>query len=241
MKKSFCRIIAVIMAAFMLTGMFCYANDSSEVTSFLDVPRSYWGYDTIMDMTSRGIFKGTSEPVDGVGVFMPEKVMTRAEFITVVLRVLCPGEVQSILNDPECWWKGYYILALEKELVTPFEFGRGDLSQPMSREEMAMVMVRCVKSMGEVLKGRVEASQIPDLNTVNVYYRDFVRDCFSFGLLCGIDANGTFALTYTSDTSNEPDLCSEIKLLFSNKPCTCALSHATFTLWLWKPWNAGCV
>ena len=193
MKRIFSKIITGIVTLSLLASLACHANETPEVTSFSDVPPAYWGYQTIMDMTEYGIFKGTSTPVNGVGTFSPEKTMTRAEFITAALRAVYPEVAADIEMDKDQWWRGYYVLALDKKLVKVFELDDGDLSKPMSREEMAMVMVRCVENMGEELEKRVSTSQIADYDTIDSYYKEYVCDCFSYGLLCGVDTKGTFA------------------------------------------------
>ena len=197
MKKVYRRVVTSIVTLSLLASLACHANDIQKVTSFSDVSPSYWGYETIMDMAQYGILKGTTTPVNGVGTFSPEETMTRAEFITAALRAVCPTEANAIELDKDSWWRGYYILALDMELIKSFELDDGDLSQPMSREEMAMVMVRCVENMGEELDQRVAVSQIADYDNVDDYYKEYVRDCFSFGLLCGVDSNGTFIPTRT--------------------------------------------
>jgi len=192
MKKIFNIIVIAIVTLSLLASLACHANDTQKITSFSDVPTTHWGYQTIMAMTEQGIFKGTTTPVNGVGTFSPEKTMSRAEFITAALRAVYPDAENSIEIDKDQWWREYYIFALEKGIVKDVELDNGDLSQPMSRQEMAMVMVRCVEMMGEKLEKRVTTSQIADYNSVDEYYKDCVRDCFSYGLLCGVDSIGTF-------------------------------------------------
>ncbi len=189
MKQILTKIGLVFITLACLSTAVCGA---AGVISFSDVPAEYWGYKTIMEMTEAGIFKGTTEPVNGVGIFSPEKVMTRAEFITASLRAIYPEEAKSIGNDSTKWWNGYYAFALQKGIVNTGELDGGDLDKPMSREEMAMIMARCVKNNGEELTAEVESAKIYDYNEIGDYYKDYVQDCFSFGLLGGVDIKGTF-------------------------------------------------
>lgn len=194
MKKiSFYLAVTLVLA--LLLSITCSSAGVIQVTAFSDVSRDYWGYDTIMNMTKKGLFTGTTTPANGIGTFEPEKTMTRAEFVTVAVRAIYPDEAQMISTQGSPWWQGFYAFALEKELLYYDELNYGDLNQPMSREEMAMVMVRCVENNGETLSKRVATSQIADYVQIGYYYKPFVVDCFSFGLLTGVDANGTFAPT----------------------------------------------
>lgn len=193
MKLNLKRIIIALTVSSAVFASSCSAAVTAEVSAFSDVPESYWGYSVIMDMTEKGLFNGTSEPVNGVGTFSPESAMTRAEFITVALRTIFPDEAGKVVNGSENWWDGYYALALECGIVYDGELDGGRLGEPMTREEMAMIMVRCVKINGESLTGVISPLQIADYDRIDSYYQQYVVECFSFGLLCGVDENGTFA------------------------------------------------
>jgi len=193
MKKKLKMILTCTLALAILVTATLTAASQSKIKSFSDVPKNYWGYQTIMDMTKLGLFKGTTEAVNGVATFSPEKTMTRAEFITVVLRAAYPVEAGKVTNTAGVWWKGYYDLALKKSLLAIYELDSGDLNKPMTREEMAMVLVRCVNMQGETAEKWVSTDKIADYSTIKAYYRSFVRECFSLGLICGVDAKGTFA------------------------------------------------
>ena len=194
MKKNLIRALALTLTLLMLFVTFITA--ASSIT-FSDVPKEHWGYNTITKMTEAGLFKGTTEPIDGVGTFSPDKAMTRAEFIAVALRAVFTEEAKTIKNGENKWWDNYYFVALTKGLLKGDELDNGELDKPMTREEMAMVLVRCVEKMGESLDSRVEVTEIADYDDVGDYYKEYVRDCFSFGLICGIDTKGTFAPTKT--------------------------------------------
>ncbi len=197
MKKSFVKLLLILMSFVLLAALPCNAKETAKVTEFSDVPEDHWAYQTIMKMTDVGIFKGTTEPVNGVGKFSPSKEMTRAQFITASLRAIYPDEAKNIENGKAKWWDSYYAFALEKGIVKESELDKGNLDKPMSREEMAMIMVRCVERNGEKLTQRIKTSQISDYAKIGNYYKDYVLDCFSFGLLCGVDDTGRFEPTKT--------------------------------------------
>ena len=116
MKRMSIRLISVALLLVLLAGT-VVPGFAVEIKSFSDVPESYWGYKTIMDMTRKGLFQGTSEIKNGVGTFMPEKVMTRAEFVTASMRAIYPEESKNIETVGSQWWKGFYELALEKNIL----------------------------------------------------------------------------------------------------------------------------
>ncbi|MBE6622766.1 MAG: S-layer homology domain-containing protein [Ruminococcaceae bacterium] len=193
MKNIFIKTGSFLMILMLLATVSCGGVGAESILEFSDVTTDYWGYQTIMDMTEKGIFKGTTEAVNGIGTFSPEKVMTRAEFVTASLRSLYGDETEKIENDSLKWWNGYYLFAIEKGIVKAEEFDSGDLDKAMTREEMAMIMVRCVEQNGEKAAQKITSDKISDYSKIQDYYKEYVIDCFSFGLLCGIDENGTFA------------------------------------------------
>ncbi len=188
-------LILMITAILLVTS--CIAAEATEILAFSDVPEGYWAYETIMEMTEAGLFKGTTEPVNGVGTFSPTRKMTRAEFITVALRAVYPNEASRIETKGKKWWSGFYKLALDKGILNSSELDFGNLDEAMSREEMAMIMVRCVEKNGEELTHRVSTSKIADYDTIGDAFKDYILDCYSYGLLCGVDSKGTFAPTRT--------------------------------------------
>lgn len=195
MKKTI-RVLAIVLTLLMVFPVFgSVASAKSTITSFSDVKKTYWGYETIMSMTRKGLFKGMTEPVNGVGEFWPERTMTRAEFITVSLRAMYPKEAAKVKNQSGNWWKGYYDLALDKGILLSGELDKGALNKAMSRQEMAMVMVRCVEKNGETVDELVSTNKIADYSRISATYKNYVRKCFSLGLIVGVDAKGTFSPT----------------------------------------------
>lgn len=184
------RITALVI---LLLFLILSGTTFGATIKFSDLPESHWAHDTVVNMTLAGLFKGTTEPINGVGTFSPEKEMTRAEFITVALRAVYPRKALEVESTGNLWWKGFYELALETKILKAEEMDRGNLSKAITREEMAMISVRCVEAGGEELAYQVETSQIADFNLIGEYYKEFVIDCFSYGIICGVDSIGTFA------------------------------------------------
>ena len=60
--KKFANLLVLMLL------MLCVSTSVSaeSVVSFSDVTENHWAYSAIMNMTERGMFKGTSEAVDGV-------------------------------------------------------------------------------------------------------------------------------------------------------------------------------
>lgn len=187
MKK---LITLVLVLSTLLTPAFAA---EAAVTSFSDVPSTHWAYANVMSMTANGLFQGTTLPVNGVSTFAPEATMTRAEFITVVVRALYSAELNA-MPAAEPWWKNAYTLAVSKGILTAAELDNGDMTKTMSRQEMALVLSRATTDTPSQL---LSTNRIPDYSSIGAAYKDAVVKVYSLGMLTGVDSNGTFAPTAT--------------------------------------------
>ena len=172
----------------------------ATVKSFKDVPSSHWAYKPIMNMVNKGIIAGTTTPVNGVGTFSPDTPMTRAQFITVVTRYLYPNDLKTVKVAPgSAWYAGNYDVAVDKGLIYEHEFSSDGaiMNQSMTRQEMAMVLVRAMDALGEDTTDKISKNRIPDYNQVGTHYRDYVRVAYKEGLIAGTDKAGTFNPTGT--------------------------------------------
>ena len=163
------------------------------VQSFSDVQQGAWYYDSVMAMTKGGYFAGKGDIVNGVGTFAPNDTMTKAEFLTVVARILY-DEDNLKAEEGDAWWSVYYTALVNGGVITTDEFKIEDLSKPMTRQEMSLVAVRALEQRGETLDSvnpNVK-NAIPDYNSIGTFYRTNVVKGYQLGLLCGNDDAGTF-------------------------------------------------
>ena len=163
---------------------------AAESLTFSDVPEKHWAHTAIMDMTEKGLFKGTSPAVNGVGTFSPDAPMSRAAFITVMVRYLYPNEIPAAAAGQK-WWEPYAAVAKAHGLVVDEELA--DMDAAMLRQEMAVVLVRAAEQQGESVSLLVNTKHIADYDKIESTYRTYVRKCFTLGLIAGIDKKGTFA------------------------------------------------
>lgn len=186
MKQIKIIMLTALTAVLLATG----ASAAETVKSFSDVPETHWAHSAIMTMVKGGLFNGTTPPVDGVGTFEPDAPMTRAQFITVLTRLLYADRITAPVNEGS-WWQANYETALSAMLLYPGELDGGALDQPMQRQEAAMVLVRSAWAKGFPTRlAKTEA--IADYETVAAEYQEYVRICFALGLLQGVDAQGSF-------------------------------------------------
>ncbi|MGN1001422.1 MAG: S-layer homology domain-containing protein [Oscillospiraceae bacterium] len=192
MKKRFLSLALCLLLA--ISVLFTPAFAVNQVKSFSDVPSDHWAHDAIMDMVSRGMFQGTTDPdANGVGTFDPDATMTRAQFIAVITRYLYADELAAMETIPDAtWYLNSYQVAVDKGLIKTNKFGLASMNDDMKREEMAIVLVRAMEAMGEDTASSVQNSDIPDYNAIGTACRSYVKIAYGKGLLTGVDSQGTF-------------------------------------------------
>lgn len=185
------KLISLIMTATLAVSMAVPVMANS--ISFSDISANHWAYNSIMNMVNKGVIAGTTTPVNGVGTFAPNDSMTRAQFITVVTRYVYPNELAS-QPKAEPWYMSNYYVAVDMGLINEYEFNSSAdvMNKPMTRQEMAMVLVRAMDALGEDTSNKVPESRIPDYNKVGGHYKDYVRVAYKEGLIAGVDTVGTF-------------------------------------------------
>ena len=113
MKKAISLILSILLLM-ALSIPVCADNP----TSFSDVDSSHWAYSAIMDMVGRGLFQGTTEADEsGVAEFRPDGEMTRAQFLTVITRILFQPELDTMEEEGETWWSNYYDVAEDQGII----------------------------------------------------------------------------------------------------------------------------
>lgn len=183
MKKIVSLFLGVVLAASITVP----ALAANELT-FSDVPENMWCYASVMAMTEAGLFSGTTTPVNGVGTFSPQEPMTRAAFITVLVRYLFPN---AEITTGQYWYSGYEAAARQNGLISSSDF-TDTLNAPCSREEMAYLLTNALKILGEDLSA-VDSSYIPDYSSISPVYQGAVKMAVCLGLITGMDDAHTFS------------------------------------------------
>ena len=193
----------------------------ADGAAFGDVPSDKWYYNSVMAMSGQGLLKGTGD-VDGVPQFAPNATMTRAAYITIAVRVAYQSELDAKNKEnpnQANWWDNAWNVAIEKGIIDPndpdMNSSPEDMNGTIRREEMALILQRTAHAKSIATTDWVYQTQIPDFKEVSPYYRDSVRECYTLGMLNGIDGAGTFNPQGTLDRASASQ--SFYKLLNADK------------------------
>lgn len=144
----------------------------------------HWAKDNILYLVNKGAINGYED-----GTFRPNNTISNAEFLSISIKLMLKDKVAQAGPDQH-WASGIYKTAVEQDIVNHKEIQgtQEDLSKPMTREDMAMILVRLneqVQGYEEVSDREVNEDVILDYNAITRERRHFVRQAYKKGLLNG--------------------------------------------------------
>lgn len=150
--------------------------------SFIDLPVTDWAYESVANMSQRGIVNGYPDKT-----FRPGKMVTVGEFIKMAA-VICDGKDPG--NAPgERWAMNYYKKLLEKGFYTSFDMPEVKINWMIDRGEMALIISGLLEKEKIENFDLVEKS-IRDVNASTKYELEIVR-AYEAKILTGYP-DGTF-------------------------------------------------
>ncbi len=173
MKKFICITILVV---FILT-LGCMG------AGFTDVSKGAWYYNTVVEMTDKGILSGYKD-----GSFKPNDSITSAEFTAIVCRIKGVEPTGSFSH----WAGGYMAAALnngwydyDEDPPTGEKFDK-----PIERQLAVKILMKALAD-DLTYDYNVESAKIKDFSQLNGRYYDTVLAAYSAGIAGG-DNNGNF-------------------------------------------------
>jgi hypothetical protein len=154
---------------------------------FSDVPASYWGYDAIISLASRGIVSGYPD-----GTFRPDAYISRAEFSAMLAKALglnTSGTTGTFTDVTAYdWYYGSVNAAASADLVS----GIGDkLFAPnamITREQMAVAVTKALGNKTPATNG-TELNAFIDGSAVSSWAKSGVDESVKAGIVIGMTAD----------------------------------------------------
>ncbi|RAV13657.1 S-layer homology domain-containing protein [Paenibacillus contaminans] len=113
--------------------------------TFDDVPSDHWANRMLKEMSARQVVQGVSNTE-----FNPSQGVTRAEFAALLVRILGiePAEAQRFKDvEPSAWYAGIVSAAVAAGLVEGTDSATFEPDRTITREEMAVMLVRAYNMM----------------------------------------------------------------------------------------------
>lgn len=140
-------------------------EDETKEKVFADVDNKHWARDIIAELKDRGIVSGSD------GKFNPNNSISRAEFSTMIAQCFFKGETANgavkfaDVNSTD-WYYAYTTLLAEKGIVNGVGDGKFSPNSMITREDMAVIAVRCLSSKISVADAEylafVDAGRVSD-------------------------------------------------------------------------------
>jgi uncharacterized repeat protein (TIGR01451 family) len=156
-------------------------TDQGLSPSFNDIEGN-WAKDAIVKLAGSGIIKGYAD-----GKFKPDAAITRAEFVTFLVRTLnlksTTGKIFSDTTDH--WARDSISAAYDAGIITGFNDGSFGTEKTLTREEMAVMVTRALK----LAPGKHVV--FTDHDSISIWALDSVSTICSSGMMKGYP-DGTF-------------------------------------------------
>jgi len=150
-----------------------------------------WAYEAVEELAAKGVLNGVGE-----GLFAPNKAVTRAEFIKMLvgaLEIETDETADIVFEDVEAgsWYAPFVGAAFRQELVTGYEDNSFKPNAVLNRQEMTAMVVRAVElSVDETVTA--DALEFADKTKVQTWAAPAVNAAVDTGLVNGV-GNGRFA------------------------------------------------
>ncbi|MET3938391.1 endo-1,4-beta-xylanase [Paenibacillus sp. PvP094] len=153
--------------------------------SFADVQHVLWAKEAVEAMAARDIIKGISDES-----FAPSASITRADFITLLVRVLeLKGKDTNTAAFSDVQPTAYYAqaVAIAKELgiASGFEDNTFKPSSSISRQDMMVLTAKALKAAGKPSVGSGNLASYSDAESISNYAVDSVTSLVGSGIVNG--------------------------------------------------------
>ena len=153
----------------------------NDKTYFKDIT-GHWAEGSIKQMASTGVINGYAD-----GCFKPDNIITRAEFVTLLVNVLkVSNQGDKVFSDTKKHWARQNIAAaVAAGIVSGRSQNIFSPDDPITREEMALMVVQATRLNKPAL------STFKDKDRISPWARSAVDSLAALGILAGYP-DGTF-------------------------------------------------
>lgn len=172
-------------------------NDEINLFEDQDIPRALgkfsdligydWANSAIGQLLLKGIIKGADETH-----FEPGRMITRAEFTTLLSRLIGPNEVLSnnqFFGDisSKNWYYEDVLNLAKRGYIKGDSSGRFNPKMEISREEVAVIIARLLKEYNLMSTRQFPSAEFSDYDLTSNWAKDSLNLCFQEGIIIGED------------------------------------------------------
>ncbi|MFB7554212.1 S-layer homology domain-containing protein, partial [Streptomyces sp. NPDC056154] len=149
--------------------------------TFKDIAPDHWASEVIKDMAARHVLQGLPD-----GSFAPGKAVTRAEFASMLSRLLnLPAKEGSVFTDVKegSWYARDISAAVEAGIIKGTGEGRFHPDQAVTREEMATMLMHAYQAAGGKKRQADTEISFRDQAGISPWAMDAVNEAAAMGLV----------------------------------------------------------
>lgn len=155
----------------------------------VDIENDWFG-DSVYDAYAMSLMIGLDEESFG-----PYSLLSRAQFATIITRIesAYPEKLTAPYQDTffdvqkEDWFRKAVLWSAEKGIVTGYENGCFDPADPITREQLAVMLYRYAKFKGDDVSGSVALDNYSDVTAVSDFAKEAISWCVAEGIISGND------------------------------------------------------
>lgn len=163
-------------------------TSSSPVDSFLDVNTGAWYYDAVKYAVENGLMSGT-----GTYTFEPNTTLSRGMIAQMLYALEGKPSVSSANNFTDVsssdWYDKAASWAQSKGIITGYEDGRFGPNDPLTREQLALILYNYAKSEGHSTSTKADLSKFADDTSTSPWAQQAMSWAVGEGLLSGRGVN----------------------------------------------------
>ena len=158
-----------------------------EVSPFLDVSTNDWYYKDIIYVFSGSLMVGEyTEPM----LFKPEMNLNRGMIVTILYRMDGAPDTSGMINTfgdvaEDAWYAGAVKWAVANGLVEGYGNGLFGPEDPVTREQLAVILYRYTWYAGDVLPSVRGYPGFVDDNAIESYAKDAVEHLYKANIVGG--------------------------------------------------------
>lgn len=110
---------------------------------YSDINSGHWGYEAINVLSEKELLSGYPD-----GTFKPDNNMTRAEFITILMKIIVPNA--DVSNNTGYWADGSINLAKSKNIIFENEYSEFNPDKAITRREICLMIYRSLEELKDI-------------------------------------------------------------------------------------------
>lgn len=167
---------------------FLPVKESSTVDSFLDIDSTAWYYDAVKYVVENGLMSGTD-----TYTFEPNTTLSRGMIAQMLYALEGKPNVSAAgyFNDVpvNAWFAKAAAWAQSKGIITGYDNGNFGSNDPLTREQLALILYNYAKTKGYGTSAAGKLSQFVDGSSTSVWAQEGMTWAVGAGLLSGRDGN----------------------------------------------------